>query len=133
MPVDEEVLGFSNLWYPVAIQNSLSVDLGDGIAIDVVAPVYSLATKFEAFSHRGKGDFFSHDLEDIIFVIENRQDAVLELLNSAQDVRVYLAAKASELMSNADFLNILPGILNSSESAGFVENTLRTIANSSAG
>jgi len=83
MPVDEEVLGFSNKWYPRAT--------------------------------------------------ENRQDAVLELLNSAQDVRVYLAAKASELMSNADFLNILPGILNSSESAGFVENTLRTIANSSAG
>ncbi len=133
MPVDEEVLGFSNKWYPLAIENAKRVALGDGVEIDVVAPAYFLATKFEAFLHRGNGDFFSHDLEDIIFVIENRQDAVLELLNSAQDVRVYLAAKASDLMSNADFLNILPGILNSSESAGFVENTLRTIANSSAG
>lgn len=66
MPVDEEILGFSNRWYKAAIKHSNEVTLPSGIKIRVVSPTYFMATKFEAFAGRGKGDFFSHDLEDIV-------------------------------------------------------------------
>ena len=62
MPTDEEILGFSNRWYRDAIEQSMDVSLPSGITIKIVGPAYFLATKFEAFIGRGKGDYFSHDL-----------------------------------------------------------------------
>ena len=40
MPIDESALGFSNCWYPEAIENSTSVELDTNIEISVVAPVF---------------------------------------------------------------------------------------------
>ena len=128
MPIDERALGFSNLWYPDAIEHSFVKDLG-AVEISVVAPVYFLATKFEAFKGRGNGDYFSHDLEDIAFVLENRSNILREVLDAPVKVRVYLAEQSSNLL-NHEFLNILPGILNDQNAAQGVENILRIIAGS---
>ena len=129
MPIDESALGFSNCWYPEAIENSTSVELDTNIEISVVAPVFFLATKFEAFIGRGNGDYFSHDLEDIVFVLENRSNILREVLDASLDVKEYLASKATELL-NDDFLNVLPGILNNADSASEIENMLGIIARS---
>ena len=44
----------------------------------VTAPVF-LATKLEAFRGRGQGDFlFSHDLEDLMAVVDGRAALVEE-------------------------------------------------------
>lgn len=129
MPVSEEVLGFSNHWYPGAIKNSISVQLDENLSIAVVAPVYFLATKFEAFIGRGNGDYFSHDLEDILFVLENRTDMLREVLDSTIEVKKYLAEQTGYLL-NDDFLNILPGLLNNPSAAKSIENTLRIISKS---
>lgn len=127
MPTNEKILGFSNRWYPDAIRYSTSINLPSGTEIQVTSPVYFMATKLEAFKGRGNGDHFSHDLEDIVFVMENRKNLIRELIDAPQDVKQYLAQQAHELL-NEDFLNILPGLLVNSESADAVRNNLKLIA-----
>jgi len=123
MPIDETILGFSNRWYKAAIEEATEVALPNGINIRVVSPAYFLATKFEAFAGRGNGDYFSHDMEDIIFVLENRNRIIVELMDCSEELKEYFSSQA-ELILNDDFLNVLPGLLNNSDSAKAIENSL---------
>ena len=68
MPVDPQILGFSNVWYPGAIRNRWHADIGAGEQIPVVDAPHFVATKLEAFLARGDGDYYHHDLEDVIAV-----------------------------------------------------------------
>lgn len=123
MPVDERILGFSNRWYKAAIHEAAEAPIADGIVIRVVSPAYFIATKFEAFAGRGKGDFFSHDLEDIVFVMENRDRLIIELMDSPNELKRYFSKQAAMLLTD-DFLNVLPGLLNNPDSAKAIENSL---------
>jgi hypothetical protein len=123
MPIDEKILGFSNRWYKEAINDASEITLPSGIGIRIVSPAYFLATKFEAFAGRGKGDYFSHDLEDIVFVLENRKKLIVELMSSSEALKQYFSQQAA-LLLNDDFLNVLPGLLNNPNSARAVENSL---------
>ena len=87
MPFDEKILGFSNCWYKAAIEDANEVSLPGGISIKVVSPAYFIATKFEAFAGRGEGNYFSHDLEDIIYVMENRSRLIIELMNCPDELK----------------------------------------------
>ena len=124
MFIDEKILGFSNRWYKDAIKEASDVNLPSGISIRVVSPAYFIATKFEAFAGRGEGDYFSHDLEDIVFVMENRKRLIIELMDCSDDLKQYFSQQAN-LLLNDDFLNVLPGLLNNPESARVIENNLR--------
>ena len=124
MPTNEEILGFSDRWYKAAIRDATELTLPCGIVIRVVSPAHFIATKFEAFAGRGKGDYFSHDLEDIVFVMENRSRLIMELLGSAKELKRYLAQQAT-LLLNDDFLNVLPGLLNNPDSTRAIENSLK--------
>lgn len=123
MPIDASILGFSNRWYKEAIKESFEVVLSNAITIRVVSPVYFLATKFEAFAGRGEGNYFSHDLEDIVFVLENRDRFIFELIDCPDELKQYFSEQANSLL-NDDFLNVLPGLLNNPDSARAVENSL---------
>jgi len=53
----------------------------------VLAP-YFLATKLEAFDGRGKGDYLSsHDIEDIVAVLDGRPEILDELLKASKSYR----------------------------------------------
>ena len=72
MPTDESILGFSNRWYPMAIDTAQHLDIA-GHRVRIVTPALFIATKLEAFHGRGGDDVFaSHDLEDIIAVVDGR-------------------------------------------------------------
>lgn len=76
MPTDASVLGFSNRWYPMAIATAQRLDIA-GHAARIVTPALFIATKLEAFHGRGHDDVFaSHDLEDIITVVDGRPEIV---------------------------------------------------------
>lgn len=126
VPVAKEILGFSNKWYADAIKNSVEFLLASR-KIKVIRADYFLATKFEAFNDRGKGNYFSHDLEDIVFVMENRSNLILELLDSPFELKQYLSEQA-KLLINEDFLNVLPGLLNNADSHKVIENNLRIMS-----
>lgn len=74
-----------------------------------------------------QGDYFSHDLEDVVFVLENRSDFIHELLDAPEDVKHYLSQQAQSLL-NEDFLNVLPGLVSTSASSKPVLNILRVMA-----
>jgi len=124
MPIDEAIIGFSNHWYKAAIEHAIKVKLPSSIEIQVVSPTYFIATKFEAFAGRGKGDYFSHDLEDIIFVMENRNRLIFELMDCTDDLKQYFSNEAAKLL-NDDFLNVLPGLLNNPDSVNMIINNLK--------
>lgn len=51
---------------------------------------YFLATKFEAFHQRGGDPRFSHDFEDIVYILEFSM-SIVELINhSPQEVKSFL-------------------------------------------
>jgi len=127
MSSDAKALGFTNRWYKEAMYQTTEHSLREDLDVKVVSPVYFLATKFEAFMDRGKGDYFSHDLEDIVFVLENRSDFILELMDAPDNVRHYLSTQAKQLL-NEDFFNLLPGLMTMSESPKPVLNILRIMA-----
>ena len=111
MPTDPNLLGFSNRWYRDAIQYAQPYNLTTSLTIQLVNPTYFLATKFEAFHGRGEGDYFSHDLEDIIYLLEHRSGLAIELMDSNSDVKNYLSSEAR-------------GLLNDNEAAKNVVQTL---------
>lgn len=111
MPCDESILGFSNQWYQAAVKNYHLINLA-GTPIKVVTAPYFLATKAEAFRGRGHNDFLgSHDLEDIITIIDGRSEIIAELKAAEPGLRAYLAKTFKTWLQNRDFRNALPGLL----------------------
>jgi len=111
MPTDARILGFSNRWYSPAIGAAQTATVGRH-SIRVVTAPYFIATKLEAFYGRGGQDYrASHDLEDIIAVIDGRSELIAEVRAAHADVRDYIAAQATALLRTRAFLDALPGHL----------------------
>ena len=112
MPAGEEVLGFSNRWYETALRTAASVSLSRGPTIRLVTPACFLATKLEAFDDRGRGDYLqSHDLEDVLSVVDGRREIVAEVLDAEAPMRDYIAGVFARLLADEGFMNALPGLV----------------------
>ena len=112
MPAEATILGFSNPWYEPALRTPTIVQLREGLSIRLIAPPLFVATKLEAFEDRGKGDYLkSHDLEDVLSVVDGRPELVEEIARAKADVRSYVAGVIGRLMADEDFLNALPGLI----------------------
>jgi predicted nucleotidyltransferase len=116
VPLDEKVLGFTNPWYRAGFAAALKAELADGLVLRHLSAPYFLATKFEAFRDRGQSDVFtSHDLEDILTVVEGRSTLVAEVGAAPDEVRRHIGRSVSGLLALPPFTNALPGLLNDPE------------------
>ena len=112
MPTDPAILGFSNLWYPEALSMAEACLLSGGLSIRLVAAPYFIGTKLEAFFGRGEGDYYgSHDLEDLIAVVDGRQAIVSEIAKSSPALRRYLSEKLGALLDDPIFSYAIAGHL----------------------
>ncbi len=112
MPTLDDVLGFSNRWYALAVATALDLTLPSGTAIRVITAPAFVATKLEAFAGRGGGDhLFSHDLGDVISVVDGRDSLLDEVRQAPADLQVYLADRLSALLATRAFRDSLPGHL----------------------
>lgn len=112
MPALERVLGFTNRWYRQARKQSEERELPGGVRIRVVTAPLFLATKIEAFRSRGRGDFVaSHDLEDIIAVVDGRPALADEVKAAPPRLRRFLASTVGRWLKDPDFLHAVPGHL----------------------
>jgi hypothetical protein len=112
MPLNENILGFSNVWYKPALVSAVEHELEPDLRVRVVTAVYFCATKLEAFAGRGKNDYqSSHDLEDLMAVIDGRAELVEEIRTGTEDVRTYIAEEIRKLLAIREFLDALPGYL----------------------
>ena len=117
MPSDPAILGFANRWYPLAIETAQTLTLPSEKTIRLIAAPAFLATKFEAFSDRGRGDLLgSHDLEDIINVLDGRSELPSEAAAAPAEVRTYLGVRCRELLATPNFMDFLPGMVFPDES-----------------
>lgn len=133
MPTLEDILGFSNRWYPLALETALPVHLPSRRSIRLIAAPVFLATKLEAFEGRGKGQFLlSHDLEDMLAVIDGRASLLEECHASSPELRSYLGERFGTLLATRPFVDALaghlPGDPASQERLPELEEKLRLIA-----
>jgi predicted nucleotidyltransferase len=118
MPTKGEVLGFSTEWYAEAFQSAEPFQVPGGPVIRLVTPPYFLATKLAAFHDRGRQDpIVSHDLEDIIAVVDGRASLVMELQAAPSGVRAFVAAAWSELLETGEVPALLEAHLGPDEAS----------------
>lgn len=101
---DNDILGFSNRWYPGALVDPDIYETVDGLFIKVVKPVFFVATKLEAYKGRGNNDAMqSHDIEDILTILDGRAQIVEEVLQADERLREYVRAEFNNLRNDDNF------------------------------
>ena len=112
MPPDENILGFSNRWYPALIAHATDYLLPSGETVKLVSGPYLVATKLEAFRSRGGGDYAgSRDLEDIIVLLDGREEVVDEVAAASMDVRRFIRDAFGTFLADRAFLEAVAGHL----------------------
>jgi hypothetical protein len=112
MPTDPAILGFANRWYPDALKQACPVALPSGLIIRAPTPPHFLATKLEAFHGRGKGDYWaSHDMEDIVCLIDGRSEILAEVAACDDELRGYLRREFAQLHADRMFAEAIAGFL----------------------
>ncbi|MBB3956041.1 hypothetical protein [Novosphingobium sediminicola] len=116
MPDDPDILGFSNRWYKEGISTAIKYALPSGRVIKHLTSPLFLATKLEAYAGRGQNDpLGSHDLEDIINVVDGRAELLSEVQAAKGNVRTYLSEQFQALLQHFDFDNFLHGNIRGPE------------------
>lgn len=109
MPPLPDILGFTNRWYPLALETAQTVALPSGRLIRLITAPAFLATKLVAFDGRGRGDFlFSHDMGDLLAVVDGRAVLVAECRTSPHELRAYLAERFQHLLGQLSFIEAMP-------------------------
>ncbi len=112
MPTDASILGFENRWQRPALDHARTVELSSGQAIRAITPPYLIATKLEAWNGRGRGDHLrSHDLEDVIKLVDGREEIVAEVAAAPDDLRSYLSSEIAALLEQPRFDDKLEGTI----------------------
>lgn len=129
MPTEGAVLGFKNRWYADGVLNTRATILPDGQSVQIFSVPYLLASKIEAFLDRGKGDFLaSHDLEDVVTVLDGCPNLKEEVAKAPEEVRVFLKKKLGGFLADGRFLDGLQGHLEAIEPrAGKTEKVVQLI------
>lgn len=121
VPLDERVLGFANRWYKPGFEAAITATLPSGLQLRHLSAPYFMATKLEAFKDRGNNDvYLSHDLEDVITVVDGREELISELTSAQPDVRDFVAQTLRGILRHTDFTNVLPGIVSQSTRTGLI-------------
>ena len=133
MPTDTKILGFGNKWYVPARENSQDIQLPNGKIIRLVSAPYFLVTKLEAFDGRGGGDYLmSHDIEDIVAVLDGRPEILAEVRQSDPALAHELAKRFCTLRQDDRFIDAVSGHMpagqTSSSRVSMILNTIKAIS-----
>ncbi len=129
VPLDEMVLGFANPWYRVGYEQALTVELAAGLTVRHLSAPHFLATKLEAFKDRGQNDvYLSHDLEDIMTVMEGRTAVVQDMAAAHEAVLKHVSLCVAALLDMPAFHNALPGLLSDPDREQTVKARLTRIS-----
>ncbi|MCB0536223.1 MAG: hypothetical protein KDE33_01725 [Bacteroidetes bacterium] len=102
MATEDGPLGPANRWYKIGFENLWTAKAKDQDIKILSAPCY-LATKFEAFNDRGSDYRISHDIEDIVYVLDNRIGIVEEIENDDTRIANFIKEQLQNI-TNKGFL-----------------------------
>jgi hypothetical protein len=112
MPAAGELLGFENPWQLAAMPHVARQTLPSGAQIRAITPPYLVATKLAAFAGRGRGDHLgSRDLEDIILLVDGREEVLAELSEADSAVRGFVVTEVAVLLNQPRFIDAIFGFL----------------------
>lgn len=115
MPTEASILGFENRWQAEAFSHAVEVALPKGQLLRAIPPSYLLATKLEAFSGRGKLDFYgSKDWGDVVVLVDGREELVGEVDRAPERLRAYVSEQLRALYQHRDFDAGIEGALPAS-------------------
>jgi hypothetical protein len=118
MPTSGDILGFSTRWYADAYEAATPFALRGGPSIRLITSPYFIATKLTAFRDRGSRDpTSSHDLEDVIAVIDGRELLVAEIQAAPADVRQFISSAWRELLATGNVPALLEAHLPPDEAS----------------
>jgi predicted nucleotidyltransferase len=116
MPDDADILGFSNRWYAKGIETAVRHPLTDELKIKHLTPDLFVATKLEAHLGRGEDDLMmSRDMEDILLVVDGREELVMEIQSAEDDIRHFVSEQFCVLKQHFDFDHFLAGNIRGPE------------------
>lgn len=102
----------ANPWFEKGFKNLEKIQM-DNLTIQIMPLSYFLASKFTAYDDRGGADpRFSHDIEDISYILDNRNDWH-EILNQEEDeeVKTFLIERLILIKTNSKFQEAILGNL----------------------
>jgi hypothetical protein len=101
VPIDAEVFGFSNPWYKAGLPSLMDIPVTEHCTWRMLGPPFALASKLEAFWHRGAADpRMSHDLEDIVTLLNGRREIAKESLKASPECREFLADSFARILGD---------------------------------
>lgn len=115
MPMDESILGFSNRWYEYGYDRRVKFSISPNLELFILpAPIY-IATKLEAVKGRATDLRWSHDFEDVVYILNSRESIVDDIRDSEPLVREYLTTEFSNYVKRANFREAVACVLPMSE------------------
>lgn len=102
----------ANPWFKGGFENLEKVEI-DGLTIQIMPLTYFLASKFTAHDGRGGDDpRFSHDIEDISYILDNRTDWH-DILNQEKnkEVKAFLIERLETIKNSSKFQEAILGNL----------------------
>lgn len=100
----------SDRWFAYALQTAGLRSFRQATVPTVSAACF-IATKLVAFDDRGKGDYYSHDIEDIITIVDGRQSLIDEFTAETPSLRAFVGGRIRDLLAQSRFVEALPGHL----------------------
>jgi hypothetical protein len=108
MPIEESVLGFTNPWFQAGIDHMMPITVTEKCSWRVLSAPFALAAKLEAFWSRGAADpGSSHDLEDILTIVNGRLEVVIEVGNAPEACQRYVAESFNNILTEQRLLEVL--------------------------
>lgn len=133
MSDDADIQGFSNPWYASAIDTAQMHRLPSRLRVRVMDAPHLVATKFVAWTTRGQRDMFHHDLEDILTVVDGRQELKDELDGAPTALQLFVQTEFTTLLQHPDFEETLLGFCRTDERTAIVLDRIRQLTGNSPG
>lgn len=135
MAAEDGPLGPANRWYKIGFKNLWTAKAKNQEIKILSAPCY-LATKFEAFNNRGTDYRTSHDIEDIIYVFDNRTTIVNEIAQDDSRIANFIKEQLQNIINKGLMQEVLLAHIHplmQEERMALVEEKITRILNHSNG
>lgn len=116
MPMTDVGFGSVNSWFPLAIKTAIAVSLPSGGTLKHIDAPTFIASKIESFLNRGGDDFAHHDIEDIVSVVNGREELADEIEKTDRELQDFLSDKLGAFLEISAFTDLIPGHIRPNES-----------------